>query len=198
MLGLVHLQRWYDTIGNLEFVTLDSDENYCRHSYSTFSKSSVEHTSRSKQSSSHRVCMVVDDLPSVLQGSFYPYYAADRRYFHYDPTWYYYPRHRPFPLYHLNYPYWPWTIGGGRSGVSRYYYVRQPIYYSGSRLANALITGKSKPLCILPLPPSIAGLLLWRHQENLHFILPALSLLYMVKSIFRTTCSPGSSPCSLL
>ena len=90
----------------------------------------------------------------VLQGSFYPYYAADRRYFHYDPTWYYYPRYRPFPLYHLNYPYWPWTIGGGRSGVSRYFYVRQPVYYSGSRLANALITGKSKPLCMLPLPPS--------------------------------------------
>ena len=89
-----------------------------------------------------------------LQGSFYPYYAADRRYFHYDPTWYYYPRYRPFPLYHLNYPYWPWTIGGGRSGVSRYFYVRQPVYYSRSRLANALITGKSKPLCILPLPPS--------------------------------------------
>lgn len=28
------------------------------------------------------------------QGRFYPYYAADRRYFHFDPTWYYYPRSR--------------------------------------------------------------------------------------------------------
>ncbi len=30
----------------------------------------------------------------LYQGRYYPYYAADRRYFHYDPTWYYYPRHR--------------------------------------------------------------------------------------------------------
>ena len=116
--------------------------------------------SQVKWSSTFRVLLVLECVrllispPVFLQGSFYPYYAADRRYFHYDPTWYYYPRYRPFPLYHLNYPYWPWTIGGGRSGVSRYFYVRQPVYYSGSRLANALITGKSKPLCILPLPPS--------------------------------------------